>query len=235
VAPLATTRLTEDVLPPDLLDQLKPEFVVPLVLYFCSEQCADSGLVLNAGMGHYSRSAVISAPGVVLVEGDRAPDLADIHQNWARIDSLRGARTYDDANAMLMSMLTGPADLSDEPEETEAPAPAPAGAAGSVQAVFDNLPGAFQAGAAAGVSVVFQFSISGPGGGEWYAAIDNGALTVALGTHSKPTTTLKMSDDDFLKYVGGQLPAMQAYSAGKLKIEGDLMKSQLVEKLFKFR
>ena len=43
-----------------------------------------------------------------------------------------------------------------------------------------------------------------------------------------------MSDDDFLKYVGGQLPAMQAYSSGKLKIEGDLMKSQLVEKLFKF-
>ncbi|MFN2167281.1 MAG: SCP2 sterol-binding domain-containing protein [Anaerolineae bacterium] len=27
---------------------------------------------------------------------------------------------------------------------------------------------------------------------------------------------------------------MQAYSAGRLKIEGDLMKSQLVERLFKF-
>jgi hypothetical protein len=27
---------------------------------------------------------------------------------------------------------------------------------------------------------------------------------------------------------------MQAYSSGRLKIEGDLMKSQLVEKVFKF-
>jgi hypothetical protein len=27
---------------------------------------------------------------------------------------------------------------------------------------------------------------------------------------------------------------MQAYTAGKLKVEGDLMKSQLIEKLFKF-
>ena len=43
-----------------------------------------------------------------------------------------------------------------------------------------------------------------------------------------------MSDEDFLKIVKGQLPAMQAYTSGKLKIEGDLMKSQLFEKLFKF-
>jgi len=43
-----------------------------------------------------------------------------------------------------------------------------------------------------------------------------------------------MTDDDFVKYAAGQLPAMQAYTTGKLKIEGDLMKSQLVEKLFKF-
>jgi len=27
---------------------------------------------------------------------------------------------------------------------------------------------------------------------------------------------------------------MQAYTAGKLKVEGDLMKSQLIEKLFRF-
>jgi hypothetical protein len=38
--------------------------------------------------------------------------------------------------------------------------------------------------------------------------------------------------EDFLKYISGQLPAMQAYSSGRLKIEGD--KSQLIEKLFKF-
>jgi putative sterol carrier protein len=43
-----------------------------------------------------------------------------------------------------------------------------------------------------------------------------------------------MEDKDFLALMSGQLPAMQAYSTGRLKIEGDLMKSQLVEKLFKF-
>jgi putative sterol carrier protein len=43
-----------------------------------------------------------------------------------------------------------------------------------------------------------------------------------------------MADGDFVDLIGGRLKAMQAYTTGKLKIEGDLMKSQLIEKLFKF-
>jgi putative sterol carrier protein len=141
---------------------------------------------------------------------------------------------YHDANAALMDMLSGPKDVPEEEEEPAQEEQASAGGPASVQAVFDALPSAFQPQAAAGVEVVFQFTISGPDGGDWYAAIREGACTVQPGIHEKPTTTLKMSGDDFLKYVSGQLPAMQAYSSGKLKIEGDLMKSQLVEKLFKF-
>jgi putative sterol carrier protein len=234
VAPLATTRLTQDVLPPDFADKLKPEFVAPLVLYLCSGQCTDSGLILNAGMGHYSRAAIASAPGVVLGEGEQIPEMDDIHQNWSKIDSLRGAQAYHDANEALMDMLAGPKDVPEEEEKPPQEEEATAGAPATVQAVFDAMPGAFQPQAAAGVDVVFQFTISGPGGGDWYAAIKDGECAVQPGLHEKPTTTLRMSDDDFLKYVGGQLPAMQAYSSGKLKIEGDLMKSQLVEKLFKF-
>ena len=59
-------------------------------------------------------------------------------------------------------------------------------------------------------------------------------LRVTPGLHEKPTTTIKMSAEDFLNLMSGKLPAMQAYTTGKLKIEGDLMKSQLIEKLFKF-
>jgi putative sterol carrier protein len=131
-----------------------------------------------------------------------------------------------------MDMLTGPRET---PQESEGEAEEPAkGEAMTVQGVFDRLPDAFQPEAAAGVDVVFQFSISGPSGGDWHVAIKEGQCTVEASVHRVPTTTLKMSDEDFLRYVGGQLPAMQAYTTGKLKIQGDLMKSQLVEKLFKF-
>ena len=55
------------------------------------------------------------------------------------------------------------------------------------------------------------------------------------GAHEKPTCTLKMSSGDFLDLMNAKLPAMQAYTSGKLKIEGDIIKSQLIEKLFRFQ
>ena len=64
--------------------------------------------------------------------------------------------------------------------------------------------------------------------------IRDGKCTVAQGTHNAPTTTIKMGDDDFVNLITGKLNAMSAFTSGKIRIEGDLMKSQLIEKLFKF-
>ena len=55
---------------------------------------------------------------------------------------------------------------------------------------------------------------------------------IEAGKHEKPICTLEMGDQDFLALMSGKLPAMQAYTSGKLKIEGDIIKSQLIEKLF---
>jgi NAD(P)-dependent dehydrogenase (short-subunit alcohol dehydrogenase family)/putative sterol carrier protein len=228
VAPLATTRLTEDVMPPDFAEKLKPEFIAPLVLHLCSESCAETGLIVNAGGGFYNRAAVVSAPAVMVGDGGQAPTVEDIHRHWAEIDGLEGDKEYQDANAFLMDMLMGSGGAeeqgsggAEEPGET-------------VQGVFERMPEFFQADAAGGVDVVFQFNISGPGGGDWHVIVKDNTCTVKAGAHAKPTTTLKMADEDFLALIAGKLPAMQAFTTGKLKIEGDVMKSQLVEKLFKF-
>jgi NAD(P)-dependent dehydrogenase (short-subunit alcohol dehydrogenase family)/acyl dehydratase/putative sterol carrier protein len=235
VAPLATTRLTEDVFPPEVQEQLKPEFVVPLVLYLCSDKCTDSGLILNAGGGVYGRAAVLSTPGFRL--GDGVPTAEDIRKNWARIDSLEGAKPYPNANAQILEMLSPPAVGAPPAPAAAAPSAAPAppaGAPATVADVFARMPELFRPEKAAGVDVVFQFRISGPGGGDWYVVVKDQTCTVSAGAHEKPTTTLKMADEDFLALVAGKLPAMQAFTSGKLKIEGDLMKSQLVQKLFRF-
>ncbi len=230
VAPTATTRMTEDVMPPNLAEKLKPELVTPLVLYLCSEQCAETGLTLHAGGGFFNRIALSSAPVVPVGDGEHIPTVEEIHRNWAEIDSLEGSQGYGDANAFLMDMLMGPGD-----KETGGQGDGESGEQGEgVQAVFGRMPEFFQADAAGGVNVVFQFNISGPDGGDWHVTVKDNACTVEAGAHAKPTTTLKMADADFLALIAGKLPAMQAFTTGKLKIEGDLMKSQLVEKLFKF-
>jgi len=226
VAPIAATRLTEDILPPDLFARLQPEYVAPLVLYLCSEQCPVSGAVYNAGMGYFNRAAVLSGPGVMLSDGQQIPTPETLAARLPDILRMAGAREFYNATEALGFLLTGP------PPRTEA-APAEAPRA-TVQSVFDRMPQAFLADKAAGVDLVFQFRISGAGGGDWFAAIKDAACRVTPGLHEKPTTTIKMSAEDFLNLMSGKLPAMQAYTTGKLKIEGDLMKSQLIEKLFKF-
>jgi putative sterol carrier protein len=76
--------------------------------------------------------------------------------------------------------------------------------------------------------------LSGEGGDNWYAEIKSGTCKVEPGTHASPTSTIKMDAADFLDMIGGKLNAMQAFMSGKLKVEGDLMKSQLIQKFFKF-
>uniref|UniRef100_A0A668ASW3 Hydroxysteroid (17-beta) dehydrogenase 4 n=1 Tax=Myripristis murdjan TaxID=586833 RepID=A0A668ASW3_9TELE len=43
IAPTAGSRLTQSVMPPDLVESMKPEYVAPLVLWLCHEQCKENG------------------------------------------------------------------------------------------------------------------------------------------------------------------------------------------------
>jgi len=103
----------------------------------------------------------------------------------------------------------------------------------SVEAVFKKMPMAFNADAAPGMDVTFQFSLSGEGGGDWYAEVKGGKCVVEAGVSSNPTSTIKMDTTDFLDMIGGRLNAIQAFMSGKLKVEGDIMKAQLIGKMFK--
>ncbi len=225
VAPIARTRLTEDVLPDDLKEKLVPEFVAPLVLYLSSDRCSETGMIFNAGMGCFNRAAVVTGPGAVVGDGVTPPTPEEVHQSWAAINDLTGAVEAYNATAALGDMLSA---FSPKEEKPGKPREL------TVKSVFDSMPGYFQADKASGVDVVFQYKISGPGGGEWYVVVKEGACEVAQGTHDKPTTTILMSDEDFLALIRRELNAMKAFTSGKLKVQGDIMKSQLIEKLFKF-
>jgi 3-hydroxy-3-methylglutaryl CoA synthase/NAD(P)-dependent dehydrogenase (short-subunit alcohol dehydrogenase family)/putative sterol carrier protein len=225
VAPIAASRLTEDVMPPDLFEKSKPEFVVPLVLYLCSEDCQDTGGIYSAGMGYFNRAAVLTAPAVQLGDPDHIPTPEQIAENWEKIDSLEGAEELGDANAAIFALVAPPTPAS-EGEQPEIQAGL------NVNFIFEKMPEAFNTEAAKGVNVVFQYQISGAGGGDWIVAVKDGTCTIETGTAEKPTCTLKIGDTDFIDLVEGRLNPMTAYTSKKLKIEGDIMKSQLIEKLF---
>jgi len=105
VVPIAGTRLTEGVLPPEIFERLKPEFVSPLVLYLCSEQCSATGGIYNAGMGFFNRAAVVTGPGTVIGEGKEIPTPEEVAAQMAQIKSLSGAKEYVNAVAAYGPML----------------------------------------------------------------------------------------------------------------------------------
>ncbi len=51
IAPIAGSRMTETVLPPDLIEALRPEFVSPLVAYLAHESNTDTGGLYEVGGG----------------------------------------------------------------------------------------------------------------------------------------------------------------------------------------
>jgi 3-hydroxyacyl-CoA dehydrogenase/3a,7a,12a-trihydroxy-5b-cholest-24-enoyl-CoA hydratase len=55
IAPIAGSRMTETVLPKDLIDALKPEYVSALVGWLCHESCKENGGLFEVGGGFYSK------------------------------------------------------------------------------------------------------------------------------------------------------------------------------------
>ncbi len=98
--------------------------------------------------------------------------------------------------------------------------------------IFDAMPGAFNAGAAAGLNAVFQFNLEGANGGDWNVEIKDGACNVAQGVNASPTVTLKMADSDYVAMTNGELDGMTAFMSGKLKASGDIMLAQRLATLF---
>ena len=51
IAPIAGSRLTATIMPPQILEQLKPEFVTPLLIKLCHDSHTDSGGLYEVGAG----------------------------------------------------------------------------------------------------------------------------------------------------------------------------------------
>ena len=102
----------------------------------------------------------------------------------------------------------------------------------SVTEVFESMPQVFNAAAAAGVNVVFQFHITGSEAGDWNVVVKDGTCQVNQGVDQSPTVSLTMADVDWLAMCNGTLNGMTAFMTGKLKATGDIMAAQKIQTLF---
>jgi len=78
--------------------------------------------------------------------------------------------------------------------------------------------------AATAPNAVYQFNITGDGGGEYNLDLKKGKTGdfVGHGTHDSPGATITVSAEDWLGMINGTLNPMQAFMSGKIKIDGDM-------------
>jgi multifunctional beta-oxidation protein len=87
IAPLAASRMTESILPPEILQNLKPEFVAPLVLLLCHLQCPDTGALFEVGAGYVAKLRWERSRGVVF-RTDDSFTCAAVQAKFAEINDL---------------------------------------------------------------------------------------------------------------------------------------------------
>ncbi|GAB4008824.1 SDR family oxidoreductase [Nocardioides ultimimeridianus] len=85
IAPMAATRMTQDIAPAELLAKLPPEFVAPVVAYLLTEESTETGSVFVAGGGQVYRVAQFQNKGVVFPE---PPSLGEVADRWSEISDL---------------------------------------------------------------------------------------------------------------------------------------------------
>ena len=89
VAPIAATRMTEDILPAEVLQKLTPEFVAPVVAYLCTEEVPDSASVFIVGGGKVHRAALFQNEGFTFQTPPSVPELAS---HWGVIRDMSAAK-----------------------------------------------------------------------------------------------------------------------------------------------
>jgi len=82
-----------------------------------------------------------------------------------------------------------------------------------------------------GMNAIYQFDLSGDGGGVFHVKVADGATEVVEGASDSANITITMSSDDFASLLDGKLNATSAFMAGKLKVKGDMSLAMKLQSL----
>jgi len=107
IAPIAGSRLTETVMPKELTDALRPEFVMPLVVKLCDENSTETGGLYEVGAGWIGKVRWQRTLGQSFSVNDGFT-AEDVNDAWDTISNFEGAdnpATVNDATRRIIKNL----------------------------------------------------------------------------------------------------------------------------------
>jgi NAD(P)-dependent dehydrogenase (short-subunit alcohol dehydrogenase family) len=103
IAPIAATRMTEDILPPEAFKAFDPVNVVPAALFLVSED-APTNTIMGAGAGYFHTAHVTMTQGMALPVEDRTPE--GIAANFAQINDRTGETVPQSGGEQSMAAIS---------------------------------------------------------------------------------------------------------------------------------
>ncbi|OXB57942.1 hypothetical protein ASZ78_014769 [Callipepla squamata] len=109
IAPTAGSRLTQTVMPQDLIDAFKPEYVAPLVLWLCHETCMENGSLFEVGAGWIGKLRWERSLGAIVRGKDQPMTPEAVRDKWEKVCDFNNAskpRTIQESISVLNDALS---------------------------------------------------------------------------------------------------------------------------------
>jgi 3-hydroxyacyl-CoA dehydrogenase/3a,7a,12a-trihydroxy-5b-cholest-24-enoyl-CoA hydratase len=222
VAPFAGSRMTETVMPPEMVAALRPEYIAPVVCYLCHESCPDNGAVYEVGGGWVARVRQERAAGA-FIPISQGVSIETVHEHWSDVgDFDKAGSSYptspnDAFGAIMQNLQSAAGDGEDEGPSS--------GSSLKSAGLFKALAAAIKSDGPNLVKkvkgvIVFTFSDSDE---VFTVDLKNGSGSVKQGKpDGKANLTFTMKDEDLAKLAAGDLDAQSAFMGGKLKLKGGM-------------
>jgi len=258
IAPIAGSRMTETVLPADLVAALDPKYVAPVVAYLCHESCKVNGGVFESGAGYcaqvrWQRSAGVHFP--LTPAGSFTPE--SIAAQWEKVNDFSQGATYpqglnDTMSVIIASLGTGASTNlgqgkpSNKPQQ-QVKAQGANGTTGADAPAFKSDPifaelktvVASSPQLADKLNGHFVYNITSKDKNKkvWTAALKKGGKAEvyegAPKEGAKADVTIDVSDEDYVALAAGKASAQMLFMKGKLKMKGNMQKAMLFDSAIK--
>ena len=103
IAPLAGTRMTETVMPAEVVQALKPDYVAPFVAWLSSEQCDENGGLYEVGAGFVAKQRWNQSLGVQFDVDSISPE--KIRDQWSQVNQFDTGATHPTTNQDMMAVV----------------------------------------------------------------------------------------------------------------------------------
>lgn len=123
IVPTAASRLTEDILPPELFTELKPELIAPVVAYLCHESCQENGSIIESAAGWAGKCTIVRSNGSLLrTKISDKVSIETVKDKWDKItdtSKVERINSIQEATGALMTSLEGLRSKQEALEEGE--------------------------------------------------------------------------------------------------------------------